>query len=61
MPWSRPRCVPAVRRERMPGDKRCVRRAEDRLLCLVLPYKMSHDAVMQTIQMMGEHVIPAFR
>ena len=33
----------------------------DQLLCLVNPYKIGHDAVMQTIQMMGEHVIPAFR
>jgi alkanesulfonate monooxygenase SsuD/methylene tetrahydromethanopterin reductase-like flavin-dependent oxidoreductase (luciferase family) len=33
----------------------------DQLLCLVNPYKIPHDAVMQTIRMMGEHVIPAFR
>jgi len=33
----------------------------DQLLCLVNPYKVSHEAVMQTIQMMGEHVIPQFR
>jgi hypothetical protein len=33
----------------------------DLLLCLVNPYKIPHDKVMQTIEMMGEHVIPAFR
>jgi alkanesulfonate monooxygenase SsuD/methylene tetrahydromethanopterin reductase-like flavin-dependent oxidoreductase (luciferase family) len=33
----------------------------DQLLCLVNPYKIPHEAVMQTIQMMGEHVIPEFR
>jgi len=33
----------------------------DLLLCLVNPYKIPHDAVMQTIQMMGEHVLPEFR
>ena len=30
----------------------------DQLLCLVNPYKIPHEAVMQTIEMMGEHVIP---
>ncbi len=33
----------------------------DQLLCLVNPYKVPHDKVMQTIQLMGEHVIPEFR
>jgi alkanesulfonate monooxygenase SsuD/methylene tetrahydromethanopterin reductase-like flavin-dependent oxidoreductase (luciferase family) len=33
----------------------------DQLLCLVNPYKMPHDVVMQTIRMLGEHVIPEFR
>jgi alkanesulfonate monooxygenase SsuD/methylene tetrahydromethanopterin reductase-like flavin-dependent oxidoreductase (luciferase family) len=33
----------------------------DLLLCLVNPYKISHEAVMQTIEMMGTQVIPAFR
>ncbi len=33
----------------------------DMLLCLVNPYKISHDKVMQTIRMMGESVLPAFR
>jgi alkanesulfonate monooxygenase SsuD/methylene tetrahydromethanopterin reductase-like flavin-dependent oxidoreductase (luciferase family) len=33
----------------------------DQLLCLVNPYKIPHAKVMQTIQLMGEHVIPEFR
>jgi alkanesulfonate monooxygenase SsuD/methylene tetrahydromethanopterin reductase-like flavin-dependent oxidoreductase (luciferase family) len=33
----------------------------DLLLCLVNPYKIPHDKVMQTIELMGTEVIPAFR
>jgi len=33
----------------------------DLLLCLVNPYKIPHEKVMQTIELMGEHVIPKFR
>jgi alkanesulfonate monooxygenase SsuD/methylene tetrahydromethanopterin reductase-like flavin-dependent oxidoreductase (luciferase family) len=33
----------------------------DLLLCLVNPYKIPHEAVMQTIELMGRHVIPEFR
>jgi alkanesulfonate monooxygenase SsuD/methylene tetrahydromethanopterin reductase-like flavin-dependent oxidoreductase (luciferase family) len=33
----------------------------DLLLCLVNPYKISHEAVMQTIELMGTEVIPQFR
>lgn len=33
----------------------------DLLLCLVNPYKIPHEAVMQTIELMGTHVIPRFR
>jgi alkanesulfonate monooxygenase SsuD/methylene tetrahydromethanopterin reductase-like flavin-dependent oxidoreductase (luciferase family) len=32
----------------------------DLLLCLVNPFKISHEAVMQTIELMGTHVIPKF-
>ena len=32
----------------------------DLLLCLVNPYNISHENVMQTIEMMGKHVIPEF-
>ncbi|MFP6626122.1 MAG: LLM class flavin-dependent oxidoreductase [Deltaproteobacteria bacterium] len=31
----------------------------DLLLCLVNPYSIPHDKVMQTIELMGKHVIPA--
>ena len=33
----------------------------DLLLCLVNPYEIPHDKVMQTIELVGRHVIPAFR
>ena len=33
----------------------------DLLLCLVNPYKIGHEAVMQTIELMGTEVIPRFR
>ena len=33
----------------------------DLLLCLVNPYKIGHEAVMQTIELMGTEVIPKFR
>ena len=33
----------------------------DLLLCLVNPYKIPHDKVMQTIELMGTKVIPEFR
>jgi alkanesulfonate monooxygenase SsuD/methylene tetrahydromethanopterin reductase-like flavin-dependent oxidoreductase (luciferase family) len=32
----------------------------DLLLCLVNPYDIAHDKVMQTIELVGEHVIPEF-
>jgi alkanesulfonate monooxygenase SsuD/methylene tetrahydromethanopterin reductase-like flavin-dependent oxidoreductase (luciferase family) len=32
----------------------------DLLLCLVNPYKIPHETVMQTIELMGTEVIPAF-
>jgi alkanesulfonate monooxygenase SsuD/methylene tetrahydromethanopterin reductase-like flavin-dependent oxidoreductase (luciferase family) len=33
----------------------------DLLLCLVNPYKVPHEVVMQTIELMGKEVIPRFR
>jgi alkanesulfonate monooxygenase SsuD/methylene tetrahydromethanopterin reductase-like flavin-dependent oxidoreductase (luciferase family) len=33
----------------------------DLLLCLVNPYRIPHEAVMQTIELMGREVIPKFR
>ena len=32
----------------------------DLLLCLVNPYKIPHDDVMQSIELIGKHVIPEF-
>jgi alkanesulfonate monooxygenase SsuD/methylene tetrahydromethanopterin reductase-like flavin-dependent oxidoreductase (luciferase family) len=32
----------------------------DLLLCLVNPYKIPHDDVMQSIELLGRHVIPEF-
>ena len=32
----------------------------DLLLCLVNPYKIPPDKVMQTIELMGKHVLPEF-
>ncbi|MGZ8764309.1 MAG: LLM class flavin-dependent oxidoreductase [Acidimicrobiia bacterium] len=33
----------------------------DLLLCLLNPYKIPHRAVMRSIELLGEHVIPALR
>ncbi len=33
----------------------------DLLLCLVNPYAIPHETVMQTIELMGTEVIPKFR
>jgi alkanesulfonate monooxygenase SsuD/methylene tetrahydromethanopterin reductase-like flavin-dependent oxidoreductase (luciferase family) len=33
----------------------------DTLLCLVNPFRISHEAVMETIELMGRKVIPQFR
>jgi alkanesulfonate monooxygenase SsuD/methylene tetrahydromethanopterin reductase-like flavin-dependent oxidoreductase (luciferase family) len=46
-------CIEAVRRYQEAGV--------DTLLCLVNPYKIPHEAVMRTIELMGTHVIPNFR
>ena len=32
----------------------------DLLLCLMNPYKIEHEKVMQTIELMGKEVIPEF-
>ena len=32
----------------------------DLLFCLLNPYKMTHEQVMHSIELMGEHVLPAF-
>ena len=43
-------CVDACKRYEAAGV--------DLLLCLVNPYKIGHEQVMQTIDLMGKHVIP---
>ena len=45
-------CVDACKRYEAAGV--------DLLLCLVNPYRIGHDQVMQTIDLMGKHVIPQF-
>ena len=47
------RCIERVRRYR---DAGC-----DQLLCLMQPYKIPPPKVMRSIELFGEHVIPAFR
>jgi alkanesulfonate monooxygenase SsuD/methylene tetrahydromethanopterin reductase-like flavin-dependent oxidoreductase (luciferase family) len=47
------RCVEVARRYEAAG---C-----DLLLCLVNPYKIPHDKVMRSIELMGKHVLPAFQ
>jgi alkanesulfonate monooxygenase SsuD/methylene tetrahydromethanopterin reductase-like flavin-dependent oxidoreductase (luciferase family) len=46
------RCIEIARRYEACG---C-----DLLLCLVNPYKMTHEQVMRSIELMGRHVIPEF-
>ena len=46
-------CVEMVRRYEAAGV--------DLLLCLVNPYDIAHETVMQTIELMGTEVIPQFR
>ena len=46
-------CIAACRRYEEAGV--------DLLLCLVNPWKVPHEAVMRTIDLMGSEVIPAFR
>lgn len=52
----------------MVGDpERCIEIAKryersgcDLLLCLLDPYKIPHEAVMRSIELLGRHVIPEF-
>ena len=46
------RCVEIAKRYEAAG---C-----DLLLCLVNPYNVPHEKVMQTIELMGKHVLPEF-
>ncbi|CAB4874170.1 unannotated protein [freshwater metagenome] len=40
--------------------RRCEAAGVDLLLCLVNPYDIAHEKVMQTIELVGKHVIPHF-
>jgi alkanesulfonate monooxygenase SsuD/methylene tetrahydromethanopterin reductase-like flavin-dependent oxidoreductase (luciferase family) len=54
-------CVLGTPEQCLESCKRYEAAGVDLLLCLVNPFKIPHDAVMRTIQMMGEEVIPHFR
>jgi alkanesulfonate monooxygenase SsuD/methylene tetrahydromethanopterin reductase-like flavin-dependent oxidoreductase (luciferase family) len=54
-------CVLGTPEECLEMCKRYQEAGVDLLLCLVNPLKIPHDAVMRTIQLMGEEVIPKFR
>jgi alkanesulfonate monooxygenase SsuD/methylene tetrahydromethanopterin reductase-like flavin-dependent oxidoreductase (luciferase family) len=54
-------CVLGTPEECIETCKRYEAAGVDQLLCLVNPYKIPHESVLQTIQLMGEHVIPEFR
>ena len=50
------------------GPERCIELAKryeaagcDLLLCLVNPYKIPHEKVMKSIELMGKYVIPEFK
>jgi alkanesulfonate monooxygenase SsuD/methylene tetrahydromethanopterin reductase-like flavin-dependent oxidoreductase (luciferase family) len=53
-------CVCGTPDEAVEMCKRYEAAGVDLLLCLVNPYKIPHDKVMQTIELMGKHVIPQF-
>src|SRR5262245_41272986 len=53
-------CVLGTPEQCVEACKRYEAAGVDLLLCLVNPYKIPHDKVMQTIELMGSQVIPAF-
>jgi len=54
-------CVLGTPEECVETCRRYEEAGVDLLLCLVNPYKISHEAVMETIELMGTEVIPKFR
>jgi alkanesulfonate monooxygenase SsuD/methylene tetrahydromethanopterin reductase-like flavin-dependent oxidoreductase (luciferase family) len=54
-------CVLGTPEQCVAACKRYEAAGVDLLLCLVNPYKIPHESVMQTIRLMGEQVIPHFR
>src|SRR3954468_7123287 len=53
-------CVLGTPDQCLESCKRYEAAGVDLLLCLVNPYKISHESVMQTIDLTGKHVIPQF-
>ena len=53
-------CVLGTPEQCLDACKRYEAAGVDLLLCLVNPYKIDHETVMQTIDLMGKHVIPNF-
>ncbi|MBY0277264.1 LLM class flavin-dependent oxidoreductase [Candidatus Binatia bacterium] len=54
-------CVLGTPEQCVAACKRYEAAGVDLLLCLVNPFKIPHASVMQTIELMGRHVIPQFR
>ena len=54
-------CVLGTPEQCVEACKRYEAAGVDLLLCLVNPFKIPHQSVMQTIELMGKHVIPRFR
>ena len=54
-------CVLGTPDQCLDACKRYEAAGVDLLLCLVNPYKIGHEQVMQTIDLMGKHVIPVVR
>jgi alkanesulfonate monooxygenase SsuD/methylene tetrahydromethanopterin reductase-like flavin-dependent oxidoreductase (luciferase family) len=54
-------CVLGTPTQAIDACRRYEEAGVDLLLCLVNPYKIPHEQVMQTIELMGTHVIPEFR
>jgi alkanesulfonate monooxygenase SsuD/methylene tetrahydromethanopterin reductase-like flavin-dependent oxidoreductase (luciferase family) len=54
-------CVLGTPEQCLAACKRYEAAGVDLLLCLVNPFKIPHASVMQTIELMGKHVIPHFR
>ncbi len=53
-------CVLGTPDECLAACRRYEEAGVDLLLCLVNPYRISHEKVMQTIDLFGTHVIPQF-
>jgi alkanesulfonate monooxygenase SsuD/methylene tetrahydromethanopterin reductase-like flavin-dependent oxidoreductase (luciferase family) len=53
-------CVLGTPDQCLDACKRYEAAGVDLLLCLVNPYRIGHEQVMQTIDLLGKHVIPQF-